>query len=156
MEPSPEEIAKLAYQFYLEDGKPEGRAADHWTRAEEFLCHPENHSNHNLLSVPSEPELTRALDEKARELDRKLPSNPRTNKEAVHQQVELAIDRKGKRRELPALEVALKHLDGIERIDADKAAGRVVIHFDARRTNPAAIHEAILSRGYRPSALPQR
>jgi copper chaperone CopZ len=156
MKPSPEEIAKLAYQFYVEDGKPEGRAEDHWARAEEFLLHPENHSDRNILAVPSEPELTRALDEKGRELDADLPSDPRTGEEAVHQQVELAVDRKVKRQNLPSIETTLKHLKGIERIETHRTTGRVVIHFDARRTNPAAIHEAILNRGYQPSNFPQR
>jgi copper chaperone CopZ len=149
MKPSAEEVAKLAYRFYLEDGKPDGQASEHWARAEEFLRHPENHSNRNVLSVPSEPEITRALDEKSRELDRDLPSDPRTGKKAVHQHVELAV--KGRKQGMAALEKALKHLEGIEQIKPDKATGRVVVHFDARRTNPAAIHEAILDRGYEPT-----
>jgi Protein of unknown function (DUF2934) len=28
------EIASLAYRFYEEEGRPEGRASDHWLRAE--------------------------------------------------------------------------------------------------------------------------
>jgi hypothetical protein len=28
------EIAALAYRFYEEEGRPEGRASDHWLRAE--------------------------------------------------------------------------------------------------------------------------
>ena len=28
------EIAALAYHFYEEEGRPEGRASDHWLRAE--------------------------------------------------------------------------------------------------------------------------
>jgi copper chaperone CopZ len=156
MQPNREDVAKLAYQFYLEDGKLEGRADDHWARAEEFLRHPENHSDQNILAVPSEPELTRALDEKGRELDRDLPSDPRTDGDAVHQHVELAIDHGEKRQDVATLKKILKHLKGIERIEVDAKSARVNISFDARRTNPAAIHEAILNRGYQPSHLPQR
>lgn len=155
MQLNPEEVAKLAYRFYLEDGKPEGRASDHWLRAEAFLLHPENRSDQNILAVPSEPELTRALDEKGRELDRDLPSDPRTNGDAVHQTVELAIDHREKREDVATLKKILKHLKGIEGIEVDAKAARVSISFDARRTNPAAIHEAILNRGYKPSDVPQ-
>lgn len=153
MQPQYEEIAKLAYQFYVEDGKPQGRSEEFWLRAEEFLQHPENHSGQNILAVPSEPELTRALDEKGRDLDTDLPSDPHSGDEAVHQRLELAIDRKEKKQDLSVLKKALKQLQGIEKIEP--GAGRVIIHFDARRTNPAAIHEAILEKGYRPTDMPQ-
>jgi Protein of unknown function (DUF2934) len=142
MEPTPDDISRLAYQFYLEDGKPEGFALDHWKRAEEFLRHPENHSGKNVLAVPSEPEITRALDEKAVELDTDLPSDPRTGEEAVHQKVELAVDPQAKRGQ--TLQAALKHLPGIERIHPQPDLKRVTIYFDARLTNPAAIHEAAM------------
>lgn len=29
-----EEIARLAHQYYQEEGRPEGRAKEHWERAE--------------------------------------------------------------------------------------------------------------------------
>ncbi len=32
-----EEIARLAHQHYEEEGRPEGRAAEHWRRAEESI-----------------------------------------------------------------------------------------------------------------------
>jgi hypothetical protein len=148
MEPTREAIAKLAYQFYLEDGRAAGREEEHWARAEEFLRHPENHSDSNVLAPPSEPELTPGLDEKALELDRDLPSNPRTGEEAVHQHMEIANDR-----HLGAAEWqrVLRGLSGIEKVEEEDDAGRILIRFDARRTNPAAIHEAILARGYRPA-----
>jgi hypothetical protein len=146
MDPKTEAIARLAYRFYVEDGKPEGRAKEHWARAEEFLRHPENHSEANLLAVPSEPEIDRALDEKARDLDLDLPSDPHSGRDAVHQRVEIAIDRREKRPKVQEFEAALKKLPGIERVELDAEAGRVRIFFDARRTNPAAIHEAITDR----------
>ena len=152
MQPSTEDIAKLAYQFYLEDGKPEGEAESHWARAEEFLRNPQNHSDTNVLSVPSEPELTRALDEKARDLDVGLPSDPRSDGNAVHQSVDLAFDPRRKNHDLPTLQQALKKIEGVEAVEAHEDAGRVTVRFDARRTNPAAIHEAMLNRGYQPSS----
>jgi len=32
-----EEIARLAYRFYEEEGRPDGRAEEHWRRAAEDL-----------------------------------------------------------------------------------------------------------------------
>lgn len=149
MEPRREDIARLAYQFYLEDGRVAGREEDHWARAEEFLRHPENHSDSNVLSPPSEPELTPALDEKALDLDQDLPSNPQTGEEAVHQHMEIAADPGGLKS--GTLEQVLRRLKGIEQVEAKDGTGRILIRFDARRTNPAAIHEAMLARGYKPT-----
>jgi len=35
--PSVDQIADVAYQIYLEEGRPEGRAMEHWYRAEQLL-----------------------------------------------------------------------------------------------------------------------
>ncbi len=142
-QPSPEAIAKLAYRFYLEDGKPKGCAEEHWLRAEAFLSHPENHSPENILTVPSEPEITPALDEKAKTLDDHLPSDPHSGSNAFHQRVNLALDSRKSRQGVKTLEKALNRLPGIERVEIDSAASRMRIDFDARRTNPAAILDAV-------------
>ena len=34
------EIAALAYRFYEEEGRPEGKASDHWLRAEREIRTP--------------------------------------------------------------------------------------------------------------------
>jgi hypothetical protein len=146
MQPRQNDIAKLAYQFYLEDGKAAGHAEEHWARAEEYLRHPENYSDDNVLSPPSEPELTPGLDERARELDGDLPSNPASGEEAVHQRLEIATDEREEGPDATALQEALEMLPGIERVNLE--AGRLQVEFDARRTNPAAIHDALLARGY--------
>jgi hypothetical protein len=155
MEPRQEDIAKLAYQFYLEDGKAEGNEAEHWARAEEFLRHPENYSDDNVLAPPSEPELTPALDERARALDQDSPSNPASGRDAVHQRLEIATDPRKEGPDATALQEALEMLPGIERVNLEEGSGRLQVEFDARRTNPAAIHDALLERGYQPSALPR-
>jgi len=35
-----EEIARLAYRYYEEDGRPEGRAEEHWLRAQQEFHGP--------------------------------------------------------------------------------------------------------------------
>jgi Protein of unknown function (DUF2934) len=32
-----EEVKNLAYRLYEDEGKPEGRAEEHWAKAEEFI-----------------------------------------------------------------------------------------------------------------------
>ena len=32
-----EEIESLAYRLYVDEGKPDGRANEHWIRAEQFI-----------------------------------------------------------------------------------------------------------------------
>jgi hypothetical protein len=38
-EPSEDQVAELARKFWEEEGQPEGRAEEHWTRAKEQLRH---------------------------------------------------------------------------------------------------------------------
>jgi hypothetical protein len=145
MEPTAEEIAKLAYRFYVEDGRPDDCAVDHWLRAEAFLRHPEDHSDLNVLTVPSEPEITPALDEKAKDFDQFLPSDPHSGSNAMHQRIEIAIDSRARNKTEKDFQAALGQLKGVERIKAD-GSERMTIFFDARKTNPAAIHEALSAR----------
>ena len=140
--PSRSQIAALAYQLYVEDGKPEGEADAHWRRAEKILKHPENYSDDNILSPPSEPELTRALDAKAEILDADLPSDPHSGKKAYHQRIEVAVN-SGEKKVATRVRDALRHLQGIEQVRISGKGETVRICFDARRTNPAAIHEAL-------------
>lgn len=134
-EPTFAEISALAYRLYVEDGKPEGQAKDHWHRAEDILRHPETWSAENVLSPPSEPEITRSLDARAEVLDADLPSDPRSGPKAWHQHVEFAA----KKRSVPDIRKALRGMPGIESVAAGGERGTVRITFDARRTNPAAI-----------------
>jgi hypothetical protein len=39
-QPSDEEIARLAYRYYEEEGYPEGRADEHWHRAQQKIRGP--------------------------------------------------------------------------------------------------------------------
>lgn len=142
-EPTYAEISTLAYQLYVEDGKPHGQAETHWHRALDLLRHPETFSADNVLSPPSEPEINRTLDAKAQVLDRDLPSDPHSGPKAVHQHVEFAS---GKRK-VADIRKALRAIDGVEDVKAGKARGTVHIAFDARKTNPAAIIEKLTPRG---------
>jgi hypothetical protein len=138
-EPTYAEISALAYQLYLEDGRPHGEAEIHWHRAVEILRHPETFSPDNVLSLPSEPEINRTLDAKAEVLDSGLPSDPHSGPKAFHQQVEFAAGE----RKLAAIRKELKSIAGVESVEKGSARGTVRIAFDARRTNAAAIIDAL-------------
>ena len=44
-----EEIESLAYRLYEDEGKPEGRAEDHWAKAEEIV-----HAQRSAIAAASE------------------------------------------------------------------------------------------------------
>jgi hypothetical protein len=138
-EPTFADISALAYQLYLEDGKPEGEAEHHWLRAENILLHPETRSSENLLSPPSEPEINRTLDAKAEVLDAHLPSDPHSGPNAYRQHFDFAADKQG----VSAIRKTLKGVPGVESIEPGREQGTVRISFDARRTNPVALIELL-------------
>jgi hypothetical protein len=138
-EPTFAEISTLAYQLYLEDGQPEGASESHWLRAEAILRHPEMRSAENLLSPPSEPEITRSLEAKAEVLDAHLPSDPYSGPEAFHQHFDFAADK----RSVVQIRKALDGAPGLESVEPGNERGTVRISFDARRTNPAALIELL-------------
>ena len=134
-EPTFAEISALAYQLYVEDGKPEGEAEHHWHRALDLLRHPETFSADNVLSPPSEPEINRTLDARAQVLDRDLPSDPHSGPKSFHQQVEFAAEG----RKIASIRKSLQDLDGVTSVESGAERGTVRIAFDARKTNAAAI-----------------
>jgi hypothetical protein len=138
-EPTYAEISALAYQLYEEDGKPPGHADIHWHRALDLLRHPETFSADNVLSLPSEPEINRTLDAKAEVLDRGLPSDPHSGPRAFHQEMEFAAGT----RKVTAIRKALKGVAGVKSVETGRELGTVRIAFDARKTNSAAIIDAL-------------
>jgi copper chaperone CopZ len=47
---------------------------------------------------------------------------------------------------------ALKRVNGVKDVQIDLATARAAVTFDTTKTDMAAIHEAILGGGYRPTA----
>ena len=131
--PTVAEISALAFQLYEEDGRPEGEAETHWRRAEEILRHPEARHADNILSPPSEPEITRTLDAKAKILDAGSPSDPHSGPQSWRQFVDVAAENRG----TTEIKKALQGLDGIVTTIGGK--GTVRITFDARKVTPSAI-----------------
>jgi hypothetical protein len=44
-----EEIKNLAYRLYEDEGRPEGKAAEHWAKAELVIC-----AQHRAIAADSE------------------------------------------------------------------------------------------------------
>jgi hypothetical protein len=139
--PTVAEISALAYQLYEEDGRPEGQAADHWRRAEAILRHPEMRPADNILSPPSEPEITRALDAKAEVLDAGLPSDPHSGPQSWRQFVDIAAEK----RDVAEIRRALSPLTGIEKLAAGNGTVRII--YDSRKVSQAAIIDRLTPAG---------
>ena len=139
--PTVADISALAYQLYEEDGKPEGQAADHWRRAEAILLHPEMRPADNILSPPSEPEITRALDAKAEVLDAGLPSDPHSGPQAWRQSVDIAAEK----RDVAEMRRALSVLAGIEKLTGGRETVRIT--YDSRKVSQATIIDRLTPAG---------
>ncbi len=51
-----------------------------------------------------------------------------------------------------AIEEALRNVTGVESAVADLTRAEIRVTFDARQTNPPALHDALLRTGYHPTA----
>ena len=45
----------------------------------------------------------------------------------------------------------LLRIPGVQKVDVDLARERVIVMFDARKTHPPDVHDAILKSGYKPA-----
>ena len=52
-DPTEEQIAELARKFWEEEGQPEGKAEEHWTRAEEQIRNGGTSGGSNGDSAPA-------------------------------------------------------------------------------------------------------
>jgi copper chaperone CopZ len=51
------------------------------------------------------------------------------------------------------LRPVLMKIPGVQSVDVDLARERVIVKFDARKTHPPDLHDAILKSGYKPAPL---
>jgi len=49
------------------------------------------------------------------------------------------------------LRPVLMKIPGVQSVDVDLARERVIVKFDARKTHPPDLHDAILKSGYKPA-----
>jgi hypothetical protein len=66
--------------------------------------------------------------------------------------LELAVEGERPVQHAHRVESLLRDAPGIRRVEAHIAEERVIITYDPRETNPAAIHEWLIERGYHAAA----
>lgn len=84
------------------------------------------------------------------------PADPhilKSSEEEKPQTVKFAVDGMTCESCVRAVEDALRKRDGVKEVKADLKEALVTVTYDARRVNEAALHELILSTGYKPAGL---
>lgn len=86
------------------------------------------------------------------------PADPRDPRHAFHaekpvlEKFDIAVEGNRPVEHAHRIERLLKGTRGIRQVAPHLTEERVTIAYDARRTNPAAIHELLIQRGYKAAA----
>ncbi|MGH8102057.1 MAG: heavy-metal-associated domain-containing protein [Chthoniobacterales bacterium] len=81
------------------------------------------------------------------------PADPFFHQRADHailDQIEIATNGEDCQKCLRRLRPLLMKIDGVAEVTVDLENERVVVTYDARKTHPPDLHDAILNSGYRP------
>jgi copper chaperone CopZ len=81
------------------------------------------------------------------------PFNPERADHAILETIEIATEGEDCDECVRKLRPALLCINGVQRVDVDLARERVVVTFDARKTHPPDLHDAILQSGYKPGPI---
>ncbi|HEY4283838.1 MAG TPA: heavy metal-associated domain-containing protein [Chthoniobacterales bacterium] len=82
------------------------------------------------------------------------PANPFTNihgEEPVIETIEIATEGEDCDECVRKLREPLMKIGGVQDVQVDAVNERVIVRFDARKTHPPALHDAILKSGYKPA-----
>ena len=78
------------------------------------------------------------------------PFNPERADHAILETIEIATEGEDCDECVRKLGPVLKRITGVKDVKADLEHERVIITFDARKTHPPDLHDAILNSGYKP------
>ncbi len=81
------------------------------------------------------------------------PFNPERADHPILETIEIAAEGDDYDKCVRVLSEPLLRLPGVFAVKVDPEHERVVITFDARKTHPPALHDAILRSGYKPAAV---
>ena len=81
------------------------------------------------------------------------PFNPERGDHAVLETIEIATEGEDCNECVRKLRPILKKISGVKDVKVDLARERVIVTFDARKTHPPDLHDAILESGYKPGAV---
>ena len=80
------------------------------------------------------------------------PFFPERADHAILETIEIATEGEDCDECVRELRPVLKKIAGVKDVKADLEHQRVIITFDARKTHPPDLHDAILSSGYKPGS----
>jgi copper chaperone CopZ len=80
------------------------------------------------------------------------PFFPERADHAILETIEIATKGEHHHRAVPKLRRPLMKIKGVRDVKVDLEHERVIVTFDARKTHPPDLHDAILSSGYKPGA----
>jgi copper chaperone CopZ len=81
------------------------------------------------------------------------PFNPERADHAVLETIEIATEGEDCDDCVRKLRLVLKKIGGVKDVKVDLKHERVIVTFDARKTHPPDLHDAILNSGYRPGPV---
>jgi copper chaperone CopZ len=80
------------------------------------------------------------------------PFNPERGDHAVLETIEIATEGEDCDDCVRKLRPVLKKIAGVKDVKVDLKHERIIVSFDARKTHPPDLHDAILSSGYKPGS----
>lgn len=78
------------------------------------------------------------------------PFFPERADHAILETIEIATGGENHRQVVRKLRVPLMKIKGVHEVKIDLEQERVIVTFDARKTHPPDLHDAILNSGYKP------
>ena len=80
------------------------------------------------------------------------PHNPERADHAIVETIEIATEGEDCDECVRKLRPVLMKINGVQDVMVDLPDERVIVKFDARKTHPPDLHDAILKSGYKPAA----
>jgi len=81
------------------------------------------------------------------------PFNPERADHAILETIEIATEGEDCDECVRRLRPVLKKINGVQDVAIDLPRERVIVKFDARKTHPPDLHDAILKSGYKPAPI---
>ena len=86
------------------------------------------------------------------EMEPSDPHNPERADHAIVETIEIATEGEDCNQCVRKLRPVLMKINGVQDVMVDLEDERVIVKFDARKTNAPDLHDAILKSGYKPAA----
>jgi len=86
-------------------------------------------------------------------LDPSDPHNLQGSEEPVLERIEIATEGENCDECVEELREPLMRIKGVTNVRVETDSQRIVVEFDARKTNPPELHDSILKSGYRPAPM---